>query len=62
MDIAHFLHDLSRDANPSAEGFQAQPLYVVLSVGLPVIIGLAVGFGLKLIERIFGIELGRGGH
>jgi len=28
---------------------------------LPVAMGLVVGMGLRLIERMFGIELGRGG-
>ena len=62
MDIVSWLQALGRDANPAAEGFQAQPLYILVSVLLPVTIGLFVGLGLRLIERIFGIELGRGGH
>jgi hypothetical protein len=57
-----WLQQLGRDANPAAPGFQAQPLYVLVSVVLPVTVGLIVGFGLKLIEHILGVELGRGGH
>ncbi len=62
MNIIDWLQALGRDANPAAEGFQAQPLYVVVSVVLPVTIGLFVGMALRLIERVFGVELGRGGH
>ncbi len=62
MDIVGWLQALGRDANPAAEGFQAQPLYILVSVLMPVTIGLFVGLGLRLIERVFGIELGRGGH
>jgi hypothetical protein len=62
MDFMRFLYALSRDADPSAAGFQPQSLYIVASVALPVTVGLIVGFGLKLIERVFGIELGKGGH
>jgi hypothetical protein len=36
-------------------------LYVLVSVVLPVLVGLAAGFGLRLIERVFGVELGKGG-
>lgn len=62
MDFLNWLQELGRDANPGADGFQASGLYVVVSVALPVAIGMFVGFGLKFIERVFGVELGRGGH
>lgn len=61
MDIFQFLQDLGRDANPEKEGFQPQILYIIVCVGMPVAIGLFVGYGLRLVEKIFGIELGKGG-
>ncbi|MGE5235570.1 MAG: hypothetical protein ACM3O7_04365 [Acidobacteriota bacterium] len=61
MDILSWLQALGRDADPARAGFQAQPMYLLVSVLLPVSIGLIVGFGLRLIERVFGVELGRGG-
>ncbi|MEW6366777.1 MAG: hypothetical protein AB1714_19285 [Acidobacteriota bacterium] len=62
MAFLDWLQALGKDANPAAEGFQAQPLYILACVVLPVTIGLVVGFGLRLAERLFGVELGRGGH
>ena len=62
MDFLTWLQDLGKDADAAAKGFQAKPLYVFVCVMLPVVIGLFVGMGLRLIERVFGIELGRGGR
>jgi hypothetical protein len=62
MDLIAWLQELGRDADPTQPGFQAQALYLVMCVALPVAIGLVVGFGLRAIERIFGITLGKGGH
>ncbi len=60
MEFLNWLQELGRDASP-APGFQARPAYVLVSVFLPVLVGLAVGFTLKLIERVLGVELGKGG-
>jgi hypothetical protein len=62
VDLLQWLQNLGKDLDPTTDGFQAQTLYIVLSVALPVVIGLAVGFGLRAIERVFGVELGKGGH
>jgi hypothetical protein len=63
MDILRWLQDLGKDADVSANGFQAKPMYIFMSVMLPVLMGLLAGYGLRLLERVFGIELGRrGGH
>ncbi len=62
MNIFEWLQALGRDANPAAKGFQAQPMYALVCVLMPVTIGFVVGYGLRFIERIFGIELGKGGH
>jgi hypothetical protein len=62
MDILGWLQNLGKDASP-APGFQAQPLYLVMSIVLPVTLGLFVGFSVRLLERVFGVELGkRGAH
>ncbi len=61
MDFLGWLQGLGADANPAKPGFQAQPLYVLVSVALPVTIGLFVGIGLRVIERVLGVELGKGG-
>lgn len=60
MDILGWLQDLGRDASP-APGFQARPLYLFVSIALPVTLGLFAGFALRLIERILGVELGKRG-
>jgi hypothetical protein len=62
MDIIRFLNDVNESAAPAGSAFKAKPLYVLLSVFMPAAIGLFVGFSLRLIERVFGVELGRGGH
>lgn len=63
MDFLNWLQSLSKDANESLKGFQPRPMYILVSVLLPVAFGLFVGIGLRVIERIFGVELGkRGGH
>jgi len=36
-------------------------MYVFMCIALPVAMGLIVGMGLRLIERMTGMELGRGG-
>ncbi len=59
MDFLGWLQSLGKDASP-APGFQARPLYVFVSVALPVMVGLGMGFILRLVERIFGVELGKG--
>jgi hypothetical protein len=61
MEFLNWLQALGKDANEVANGFQARPLYIFLSVALPVVFGLCVGLGLRLIERILGVELGKGG-
>ena len=61
MEILKWLQALGMDSNPSEPGFQARMLYVFVCVALPVVFGLIVGFGLRLIERVFGVELGKGG-
>jgi hypothetical protein len=60
VEFLNWLQNLGKDASP-APGFQARPMYVLVSVFLPVLVGLAVGFTLKLIERVLGVELGKGG-
>jgi hypothetical protein len=60
VGLIGWLQSLGADADPVAPGFQAQHLYLVVSVALPVTIGLVVGFCLRLIERVLGVELGRG--
>ena len=62
MNLIDWLQQLGSDADPAAQGFQPQLLYLVICVAMPVAIGLVVGVGLRMIERIFGIELGKGGH
>ena len=61
MEFLNWLQALGQDANPSMDGFQAGLMYVFICVALPVVFGLVVGFGLRFIERMFGVELGRGG-
>lgn len=60
MDILGWLQDLGKDASP-APGFQARPLYLLVSIALPVTLGLFVGFSLRLLERVLGVELGKRG-
>jgi len=62
MTFIQWLQKLGTDADPSTPGFQARALYVLMCLAMPVFIGLLVGFGLRTIERLFGVELGRGGH
>jgi hypothetical protein len=60
VEFLNWLQNLGKDASP-APGFQARPMYVLVSVFLSVLMGLAVGFTLRLIERVLGVELGKGG-
>ena len=60
MDVVSWLQELGRSAD-GTEGFHAQPMYVLCSVALPIIWGLTVGFLMRLVEAIVGVELGRGG-
>lgn len=62
MEFLRWLQQLGLDANPAEPGFQARPLYLLMSLVLPVTVGLVAGLGTRLIERVLGVELGRGGH
>ena len=62
MGLIDWLQALGVDADPAKAGFQPQLLYIAVCLAMPVTIGVVVGYGLRAIERIFGIELGRGGH
>ncbi len=62
MDFLTWLQDLGKDANPAIKGFQAKPMYIFMCVLLPVGMGLMVGLGLRFIEQVFGVELGKGGR
>jgi hypothetical protein len=62
MNFLAWLQTLGEDANPAVKGFQAAPMYIFICVCLPVVIGLTVGFGLRVIEQVFGVELGKGGR
>jgi len=61
MEFLDWLQRLGRDANSTAEGFQPSASYILISVFMPVVFGLIVGLGLRLIEWVFGVELGKGG-
>jgi hypothetical protein len=61
MDVLSWLQNLGKDTDPAAKGFQPRALYIIVSVMLPVVFGFLVGMGLRLVERIFGVELGKGG-
>ena len=61
MDFLSWLQNLGKDTDAVAKGFQPSPMYIIISVMLPVVFGLVVGIGLRLIERVFGVELGKGG-
>lgn len=61
MEILNFLSGLRGD--PLCEpNWSPRLLYVALCVALPLTFGISVGLLLKAIERIFGIEIGKGGH
>ncbi len=63
MDLLGWLQELGQDADPLMQGFQPQPLYLVICVFMPLAIGLAVGFGLRTVERILGVQrTPEGGH
>jgi hypothetical protein len=62
VDWIDWLHELGRDAEPETAGFQAGAAYVAVAVAMPIAIGLVVGFGLRLIESVLGVQLGKGGH
>ena len=62
MDFLSWLQELAKDADQAAKGFQARPMYVFMCVMLPVVVGLFVGFGLRFIEQVFGLEIGKGGR
>ncbi|NSW55004.1 MAG: hypothetical protein HPY44_03240 [Armatimonadetes bacterium] len=52
MDFLKFVADISLDAQPDLPGFQARPLYVVLSVVAPLIFGMLVSQVLRVVETV----------
>ena len=62
MELIQWLQELGRDSNPAAAGFQPRLAYLLVCIAMPLAIGMLVGFGLRFIERVLGVELGKGGH
>lgn len=61
MEFLEFLSRLRGD--PMCDpNWSARVEYVAMCVGLPIAFGVFVGMLLKVVERVFGVELGRGGH
>jgi hypothetical protein len=60
MNILDFLSDLS--GNTMCPDWSPSIAYIVVAVALPVCFGVFVGVALRLVEKVFGVELGRGGH
>ena len=56
MSILDFIARISADAEPRTPGFQAQAAYIALSVLAPLVIGLAVSYVLRTVERILGLD------
>ncbi len=48
--------------DPATPGYQAGTAYVLLSVALPLVVGIAVSFILGTIERVLGSGMLGGGH
>jgi len=60
MNILDFLSELS--GNTMCPDWSPSVSYVVMAVALPVCFGVFVAVALRLIEKVFGVELGHGRH
>jgi ABC-type phosphate transport system permease subunit len=60
MDLAEWLRQVSQDADAARDGFQAQPMYVVLNIVVPAAYGAIVAGVLTAVERLRGRARGEG--
>ncbi len=60
MRSFEYLLRIAVDADPMKRGFQAQPLYLFLSIAVPVILGILLGSLMKIIEKMLRIRKKRG--
>jgi hypothetical protein len=60
MDLWATLARLASDGNSRQPGFQAQGIYIVINIILPILVGVILIGPVKWIERIF--NTGRGGR
>ena len=51
MDLITWLKQISQDAMPAREGFQAQPLCVAVNVLVPLVYGAVVAAVLDVLQR-----------
>jgi hypothetical protein len=58
MGVMEYVIKTAVDAAPQHPGFQAQPLYILLNLVLPIILGIALAWITKLIEKALNRLLG----
>lgn len=60
MEFFHFLARISSDADPGQAGFQAQGLYLLLNIAVPILLGILVVGPVKGLEKL--LTPSRGGR
>ncbi|OGQ00086.1 MAG: hypothetical protein A2Z51_02740 [Deltaproteobacteria bacterium RBG_19FT_COMBO_52_11] len=60
MRFIEYLIGIASDGLPTQKGFQSQPLYIFLNIAIPVLIGLLMGWIIKLVEKFLVIKKRRG--
>jgi hypothetical protein len=60
MDLWAILAKLASDGDPLQPGFQAQGIYIVTNIILPILVGVILIGPVKWIEKLF--NTGRGGR
>ena len=60
MRFFEYLLNLTADADPMKSGFQARPMYLFLTIAVPVVLGALLGGLLKIIERMARRKTRRG--
>ena len=51
MGVLEYVLKTATDAAPEHPGFQTQPLYILLNLAIPIILGLLLASITKLIEK-----------
>lgn len=60
MRFIEYLIGIASDGLPTQKGFQSRPLYIFLNIAIPVLIGLLMGWIIKLVEKFLVIKKRRG--
>jgi hypothetical protein len=59
MRSFEYLWRMGSDADPGQRGFHADPLYLLLNLAVPLLLGVLLGTVIKIVERMVRMKRGK---